>query len=377
MSINNTTELEKEINCRTKEIKTDGYPMSIGELINLYKEDELEIHPEFQRIFRWSNNQKTKFIESILLGIPIPPIFVSQREDGVWDVVDGLQRLSTIFEFVGILKNEKGELMPPSTLKATKFLPSLQDKVWDNPYDEENSFTKEQRIKFKRQKLDVKIIKDNSYKDAKYELFQRINTGGSQLTDQEVRNCLIIMLDVSFYDWLEKLRCNKDFQACIPLTDKQYSEQYDMEILVRFFVYRHVNINNISGNEDMGEFITESIVELIEKSSLNLEIEEKIFNNTFKILNNLFNENAFRKYDSVNDRYKGAFSLSLFEVISVAISKKFASLVELSSADEENISSKIKSIGNSKEFLELTTGTSRPRPIIRFRELRKIGEGLL
>ena len=59
--------------------------MSIGEWISLYENNEIDIHPEFQRIFRWTSSQKTSLIESILLGIPIPPIFVSQRDDGVWD----------------------------------------------------------------------------------------------------------------------------------------------------------------------------------------------------------------------------------------------------------------------------------------------------
>ena len=93
-------DLQQEIDEKKKEIFTDGYPMSIGELSSLYSENELDIHPEFQRFFRWTTLQKSKLIESILLGIPIPSIFVSQREDGVWDVVDGLQRLSTIFQFM-------------------------------------------------------------------------------------------------------------------------------------------------------------------------------------------------------------------------------------------------------------------------------------
>src|SRR5687768_9763163 len=114
--------LDQEINQRAKEIHTDGYPMSIGELASLYRDSELDIHPEFQRIFRWSILQKSKLIESILLGIPIPSIFVSQREDGVWDVVDGLQRLSTIFEFMGILKDENGQIIPPNKLVGTEYL---------------------------------------------------------------------------------------------------------------------------------------------------------------------------------------------------------------------------------------------------------------
>src|SRR5438128_53203 len=97
--------LQAEIDSRRKEIKTDSYPMSIGELANLYRDGELDIHPEFQRFFRWSDFQKSRWIESVLLGIPLPSIFVAQREDGVWDVVDGLQRLSTLFQFMGLLRD--------------------------------------------------------------------------------------------------------------------------------------------------------------------------------------------------------------------------------------------------------------------------------
>ena len=92
--------LEEQIASRAREIKTDGYAMSIGEVASLYRDNDMDIHPEFQRIFRWKSPQKSRLIESILLGIPVPPIFVSQRDDGVWDIIDGVQRLSTIFEFM-------------------------------------------------------------------------------------------------------------------------------------------------------------------------------------------------------------------------------------------------------------------------------------
>jgi len=109
--------LQEELENRRKEIRTDAYSMSVGELNNLYENREIEIHPEFQRFFRWSPTPKTRLIESLLIGLPIPQVFVSQREDGIWDVVDGLQRLSTIYEFVGILRDENGQKQPPSTLE--------------------------------------------------------------------------------------------------------------------------------------------------------------------------------------------------------------------------------------------------------------------
>jgi hypothetical protein len=173
--------LQAEIDRKRQEIRSDSYSMSIGKWISLYQQGDVEIHPEFQRFFRWSDYQKTSLIESILLGIPIPPIFVAQREDGIWDVVDGLQRLSTIYQFAGILKDEKGDLIPPLILERTKYLPSLTGKKWedrDNP-DNPQAFTQTQRLLIKRAKIDINILQKESDPSAKYELFQRLNTGGS------------------------------------------------------------------------------------------------------------------------------------------------------------------------------------------------------
>jgi len=187
--------LEDEIVAKRREIRTDSYPMSISEWISMYEKEEIDIHPEFQRFFRWTEAQKTNLIESILLGIPIPPIFVSQRKDGVWDVVDGLQRLSTIYQFTGILKDEDGKRVPPLILEGTKYLPSLAKKRWAEPDDSVNTIGAEHRLLIKRAKIEASIILRESDATAKYDLFQRLNTGGSQLSPQEVRNCILVMLN--------------------------------------------------------------------------------------------------------------------------------------------------------------------------------------
>lgn len=166
--------LQDEISLRASQIYRESYQMSIGELINLYKDGELDIHPEFQRVFRWSDYQKTKLIESIMLNIPIPPIFVSQNEEGVWDVIDGVQRLSTIFEFVGIFRDEEGRQRPPMILQKTDYLPSFAGVQWESE-NPELAFTKEQQLRFKRSRIDIIIMKKESDPLAKYELFQRLN----------------------------------------------------------------------------------------------------------------------------------------------------------------------------------------------------------
>jgi|SRR5271166_5811622 len=120
--------LRDELETARKVIKTDSYPISIRELSSLYKDGELDLHPEFQRFLRWSDDQKTKLIESILLGIPISSVFIYQRDDGILDVVDGLQRISTILQFMGELKNERGENIDPLILGEAQYLPSLRGR---------------------------------------------------------------------------------------------------------------------------------------------------------------------------------------------------------------------------------------------------------
>ncbi len=102
--------LEKEISGERDKLSTDRMDISFGELINLYKNKELIIRPEYQRLFRWKPQQKTALIESILLSIPIPPIFVAEDKDGVWELVDGLQRVATLISFFGELDADVSKL---------------------------------------------------------------------------------------------------------------------------------------------------------------------------------------------------------------------------------------------------------------------------
>ena len=148
--------LEDEIATASKKVVKDGYDMSIGELMSLYRDRELIINPKYQRYFRWDISQKTKFIESLLLGIPIPPIFIYTTSGRKWELVDGLQRMSTIFEFAGILRDpsdpEEKKVLPPSELEGTTLLPSLLNKRWESisesVEDESNALTEEQRIDY-------------------------------------------------------------------------------------------------------------------------------------------------------------------------------------------------------------------------------------
>jgi len=304
-----------EVNQRKQEIHTDSYPMSIGEVISVYQEGDLEIHPEFQRFYRWTDEQKSKLIESILLGIPLPSFFVAQRDDGVWDVVDGLQRLSTILSFVGVYKKENGELGEPLVLKATDYLPSLSGMKWSNESAPEHEIPKEIQRAFKREKIDLKIIKKESGTDTKYELFQRLNTGGSSLSPQEVRNCLLLMIDKSVFQWLKDLSDNVDFISCLPLSIKQMAECYHMEIALRYFVYKYSTQESRAGISDIGEYLTKEMTRILVSDEFNYETEKAEFELVFKVLNDILSEDSFKRFDGEKDKYSGPFSILVFETI--------------------------------------------------------------
>lgn len=349
--------LADEIQAKAKEIHSDGYSMSLGEIANLYKDGELRLHPEFQREFRWTDKQKSNLIESILLGIPLPPIFVVQEEDGVWDVIDGLQRLSTIFEFMGILKDENNEFVSQSKMLKTKFLPSLEGKVWEDKEigDGPNTFTQGQRIDFKRAKILVTIITKESDPDAKFELFQRLNTGGSSLTDQEVRNCLMLMNDASYYDFIKRLSENVDFKDALALSDRQIEEKYDMELICRYLAGKYSAKEDFYSLTDISEFVSEKMILLARDKKFDREKEVNEFTKLFNLLNGLGESHPFAKYNESKQSFSGMFLISSFEVIAIGLGKK---INDFSISDKEFVLNKIKGLWSDNEFLS-ASGTGK------------------
>lgn len=313
-----SNDLQRQIDDLRKEIHTDGYSMSIGELHNLYINGELDIHPEFQRYFRWSVLQKSRWIESILLGIPLPSIFVSQRRDGKWDVVDGLQRLSTIFEFMGQLRGEGQELLKPLILEGATYLKALDRKKWHDPHDPENSLTSDQQRYIKRSKIDIKIILRESDDSAQYELFQRLNTGGSSFTAQELRNCMLISMNRDLFKWLDNLTKYQSFQRCVSLPEKLVKEAYDMELALRFILLRKLPIDELPGTP-LGDFLTERMKDAALNRSLNMMKEEQAFKAVFDLLDSVLESDSFRKYDLSKKRFTGGFSVAAFEVIALGL----------------------------------------------------------
>jgi hypothetical protein len=318
--------LQEEIDLARKDIRTDSYSVSIGEWISIYESSELDIHPEFQRFFRWSAAQKSRLIESLLLGIPIPPIFVSQREDGVWDVVDGLQRLSTIYQFVGILKDEKSGRVDPLILEGTEYLPSLEGRRWDSHGSQEKS---------------------ESEGRTKYELFQRLNTGGTHLSDQEVRNAILVMLNREFFEWIGNLSRYQAFVECTALSDRALEERYDMELALRFLALRRLETDELSGIGDLGDFLTSRAREMAENSRFPMEAEGRVFESTFDTLNQATQSEAFRRFDPARGKHVGGFLVSAFEAVALGVGFNPEKAIR-----DEELSRRIRNMWSDRDFTE-------------------------
>lgn len=301
--------LEQEIKKSARNIFTDSYEMSIGELASLYRDEEIEINPEFQRLFRWKNVQKTRLIESILLGIPIPPLFVFTNSDGVWELIDGLQRTSTIFEFMGILRAPDGGIYPPSQLDRTELIPSLKNVTWEGV----NGLDKSLQLTVRRARIRVEILKKESDPRSKFELFQRLNSGGIELEPQEIRNASMLMIDKPFFYWLKSLSEDLNFVQTISQTDPAEKMQKPMELALRLISYK---FSPYDGKSDAREYIDNAMINLIEGGINRSEIA-KDFKDTFALLARYLGTNSFRKYN--NSRFTGGFSLAAFETIAYGI----------------------------------------------------------
>lgn len=324
--------LEKEITTARKEILSDGYDMSFGEVMNLYRDKELVIDPEFQRLFRWNASQKTRFLESLLLGIPIPPIFVFQDERGIWELIDGLQRLSTVLEFAGVLYSSEGELITPSSVDGTKSLPSLAGKYWnESAPSADNGIGQTQQLQIKRARIRVEILRKESDTQAKYELFQRLNTGGSQLSPQEIRNCVAVMLSKPFHRWLANLSTDRHFMATTSQTESALKKQSGLELALRFLAFRNVEYQR---SLDVHEYLDDALIKLATNDSLSLEDEGRIFGNTFKVLDESLGVEAFKKWDGT--RFQGMFLLSVFEVLATGVSKNLDSISAMDEVDRRS-----------------------------------------
>jgi hypothetical protein len=304
-----------------KEVRTDSYPMSIGEIINLYRDEELILRPEYQRLFRWSDEEKSALIESILLGLPIPTIFVEEdKETNKWAVVDGLQRLSTILQFVGVLKKADGELEKKLRLVGLEKMSFLSGKTIDD-------IDLPTIRLFKKEKFYLSSIKAESSPDAKYELFIRLNRSGQRLTNQEIRNALLDKENPTLLKFFQELKRNEHFTELVNISEGQTQDETDTEFVVRFFALKNMTEETVkkygSLNSLFDDFVLGKCTSGNSLLILDYEKEREIFERTFSLLMAVDGTSGkcLRKYDPSTKRFKGKVTIANYSVLAIGLGR--------------------------------------------------------
>lgn len=355
--------LEKNISDERARLSSDRMDISFGEIINLYRNDELIIRPEYQRLFRWSDRQKTSLIESILLGIPIPPIFVAEDENGIWELVDGLQRISTIISFFGELKSDISKIWEEENgeddYEEEKIIGLNFWKLEEGDLIQElegfdvNTLPKKYTINLKRAVCRVEILRGESNTAMKYELFKRLNSGGSKLTPQEIRNAVYRGINPDINILISDLSKNEYFKQLTLLSEQKKQELYDQELVLRFIAFFN-RLDEINSNTE--NFLDKFMEESVKDSKFNTEFYKDIFTEVMEILNSINDDKIFR-----NNR--NTFVPALFEGISIGVAQN----IEKYRDNQELLIKKIEELKNDDDFKRFSGSASNSKTRVRNR----------
>ncbi len=332
--------LEDQIAERVGEVRTDSFDMSFGEIANLHKSRELIIQPEYQRLFRWSVQQKSHLVESILLELPVPQIFVIENHDGVLELIDGLQRVSTILQFI----EPDSIALPALKLDGCTLISDLNSLCFtDLPLS--------LRLRIKRSPIRAVVIKKQSQAFLRYEMFKRLNTGGANLEPQEIRNCSARMIGeagIAFYSMLVDLSQQDDFVACtdsIPQQDKD--KKAVEELVLRFFATKNF-IDGFKGSvRDWLDNYMEDV--LFGRSSFDISSEKAQFIRTMGLARRKLGESAFLRFRG--DAPIGSLPPAYFEAISMGIHRTYDIIQD---KDATALRTKVTALVQSEEFRAVT-----------------------
>jgi len=331
---------------KQRELITSTIDYNLESLSQFIDKRTIDLAPKYQRRFRWDEKRKSKLIESFLLNVPIPPIYLNEDDFGQYSVIDGKQRLSSISEFL------LGKLTL-SNLEIFKDLNGLN--FFDLPREFQNSLKIRATIR-------AIIILRQSDKDIKYEVFQRLNTGGVQLNAQEIRNSAF---PGDLNDRIIALSEGESFHKMLGIKSKTksrlYQEMKDVELVLRFFALKG-NWRDYAGglkkildaymddNKDMDK----GAVDLLAKSFLvTIEKVEIVFGEL----------GSFRRWLPESGKWKQQVSAPLYDAQMFACYQKdkqkitthkaaiLKDYVELFSKDNEFIESIESSTATPSRFL--------------------------
>lgn len=290
------------------EIYVENKPFSISTIMELINDGDLEVAPNFQRHFVWDKTRQSKLIESILLGLPLPSIYLSQYPDGRLTIVDGLQRITSIQRFM------KDKL----TLCNMEYFKNCNGKKYS---ELKEVLPLLQYRRFRQTQIMCFVIDYRSPNALKFDLFRRLNTGGKTLNDQEIRNCLSrthvqkLLIDMVATDEFKRATNNS-------LKDTRMAAQ---ESALRFiYFYDQYTEENPIGeyNGEIGDTLDKYVEVLNRLKENELKKYIGVFQRSMQMSFDLFGENTFRKID-INSKKKYSINKPLMLAFSVLLAHHY------------------------------------------------------
>ncbi|PKW20237.1 DUF262 domain-containing protein [Flavobacterium lindanitolerans] len=285
-----------------------GADMSFRELINMYDDDEL-LKPELQRKYVWEKVEASRFIESILLGLPIPSIFLANTPENNKLIIDGYQRIMTVYDYVkkGIFSKDG------KTFKLTN-----NEKInyrWrGKSFNELDEFDQK---KIRQTTIHAIIFEQKHPKDSDsslFQIFERINTSGKILKPQEIRNCVY---QGKLNSLLFELNTNETWRNLFG-SDIEDSRMNDLEFILRFFALSDEDIKSKSeGQISLKLFLNNFMGKKSNNSKVFVETKRHEFETTMSFIYSHIGSNAFRNLNAENN-YQTRFHPTIFDSISIA-----------------------------------------------------------
>lgn len=333
--------LLSELSENRRKVNFDTFDITVKELLSMVSSGLIDIAPEYQRQFRWTEEGQSTFVESVFLGIPIPSLFMAANEDGSWELIDGVQRLSTLINFCGeAALRKKVKRNSPLELSGLRKLASFNGKLFqDLPATIQTQFL--------LKPLKVTTISDKSDLTVRFDLFERLNTGGVQLQPQEIRSCIY---RGKFNDFLRTMAQNDDFRKVVHLPKSKELDATPEELVLRFFAfYKNWKNFNHSVEDFLNDFMQEASKSFPEAQF------EKVFVRTFRLLSRILPEGIVRNGRS-------STPVNLFEGVSVGA----ALALDKKPADELFTRGFARWIGGT-ELKEFTTAATNSQPMVKGR----------
>lgn len=349
----------EDVTVHRNELKTDSYTTTISDLLSTYKRGDLRIDPEYQRLFRWGLDRQSEYIESLLLNIPTPPLFFATNPDGKTEVIDGLQRLSTLLKFFAT------EIIDGSAIATDENNEFEQNNIAVGTMLSEGPLvaslggfslatlpeTLTRTLRYTR--IPIIVLEKESSKRARFHVFKRLNRSGSTLSDQEIRNCSARLFGNTFADVLREIASEKAVGLALRIPDDQAKKMGIEEQLLRLLANAH---SPQPLKHSVIEFLDEFMEYASEGKFLFDRTEQSRVLETFRLISEQFPKGeAFRFWR--DGRAQGQYSSNLFDIIATGVYRNLDSL----RIAPERLRQKISTLLQGEEIREVTGAGSNTK----------------